>query len=174
MSVQWRTEAAADAWARELVPMTAADIEAVMAIETGVYAFPWSRGNFIDSLAAGYTARVLRCAGVPGDIGYFVAMAGADEMHLLNITVATPHQRRGHARYMVEALVGECRGAGAHRLWLEVRASNEGARAAYQRLGFRERGVRRGYYPAAHGRREDAVVMSLTIEPQPGMGDALD
>ena len=42
-----------------LLPMTAARLDAVMAIETAVYAFPWSRGNFIDSLAAGYDATVL-------------------------------------------------------------------------------------------------------------------
>ena len=86
-----------DAWPqggddRLLLPMLAADLDAVMAIEVGVYAFPWTRGNFIDSLAAGYTAQVLRRASDHTLIGYCVAMAGADEMHLLNITVAPAHR----------------------------------------------------------------------------------
>src|SRR5688572_3345900 len=69
-----------------LVPMTAADVDAVMALETHVYPFPWTRGNFIDSLAAGYVAEVLRDRREGRLLGYFVALAGVDELHLLNIT----------------------------------------------------------------------------------------
>ena len=155
---------------RTLLPMHAAHLEAVMAIEAGAYAFPWSRGNFVDSLAAGYDARVLYDE--QGEIlGYFVAMAGVDEMHLLNITVAPAAWHQGHARFMLGALADLCRQRQARQLWLEVRESNERARAIYRRHGFAEVGKRRGYYPAAHGRREDAVVMSLPIE---GVGRGLD
>lgn len=148
---------------RTLLPMHAAHLDAVMAIEVGAYAFPWSRGNFVDSLAAGYDARVLYDE--HGEIlGYFVAMAGVDEMHLLNITVAPVAWHQGHARFMLGALADLCRQRQARQLWLEVRESNERARAIYRRHGFAEVGKRRGYYPAAHGRREDAVVMSLPIE----------
>jgi ribosomal-protein-alanine N-acetyltransferase len=157
-----------------LVPMTVADLDAVMALETRVYAFPWTRGNFVDSLAAGYLARLLRPAADPHLLGYCVAMLGAGEMHLLNITVAPAHQRVGHARRLLADLTDECRRAGAERLWLEVRESNAGARAAYARLGFRPMGVRPGYYPAARGQRESAVVMSLDIDLREGPGDALD
>src|SRR5262245_27883414 len=100
--------------------MRPADVDAVMAIETRVYPFPWTRGNFIDSLAAGYSARLLRRRGEGALLGYFVAMAGAGEMHLLNITVAPVEQRLGHARFMLEELLERCRDAGATRLWLEV------------------------------------------------------
>lgn len=155
---------------RTLLPMHAAHLDAVMAIEAGAYAFPWSRGNFVDSLAAGYDARVLYDE--QGEIlGYFVAMAGVDEMHLLNITVAPAAWHQGHARFMLGALADLCRQRQARQLWLEVRESNERARAIYRRHGFAEVGKRRGYYPAAHGRREDAVVMSLPIE---GVGRGLD
>ena len=97
-------------------------------------------------------------------LGYFVAMDGVDEMHLLNITVAPAHQHRGHARFMLDALVALCRARGAQQLWLEVRASNPRAQAIYQRCGFAQVGVRKGYYPAPQGQREDAVVMSLEID----------
>lgn len=148
---------------RQLLPMTIASLEAVIAIENVAYEFPWSRGNFIDSLAAGYEARVL-LDGHAGIAGYLVAMAGVDEMHLLNLTVAPPRQRLGHARFMLDGLVGMCRAREARQLWLEVRETNTRARALYQRYGFRHVGVRRAYYPAAHGRREDATVMSLDID----------
>src|SRR6185369_8222877 len=117
----------------------------------------------IDSLAAGYVARVL------GDhdgrvIGYFVAMKGVDEMHLLNLTVAPSEQGKGHARRMLDEMVALCVAMHARQLWLEVRESNLRARALYARYGFRHIGVRRGYYPALHGRREDAAVMALEVE----------
>lgn len=166
MSAQWRDEPAAPGTLRA---MTTAQLDAVLAIEVAAYAFPWSRGNFIDSLASGYPAQVLldaQCA----MLGYFVAMAGVDEMHLLNITVAPAAQGRGHARRMINALIALCREQLAQELWLEVRESNARARAIYARLGFEQKGVRKGYYPAGFGRREDAVVMSLTL----GATDALD
>ena len=171
MSALWKGDARQDD-APALAPMTVALVDAVMAIEVAAYAFPWSRGNFIESLAAGYAARVL--LGARGELlGYFVAMAGVDEMHLLNITTVPAHQHRGHARFMLDALAGLCRQRGAHRLWLEVRRSNPRAQSIYRRRGFVEVGVRKGYYPAPQGQREDALVMSLEIGPAGG-GDALD
>jgi ribosomal-protein-alanine N-acetyltransferase len=156
------------------VPMAVADLDAVMALESSVYPFPWTRGNFVDSLAAGYFAHLLRAAGDRRLVGYCVAMLGAGEMHLLNITVAPAYQRLGHARRLLAGLIDECRRAGAACLWLEVRESNAGAREAYARLGFRSMGVRPGYYPAAHGQRESAVVMSLDIGTPERPGGALD
>lgn len=148
---------------RVLLPMTSLHLDAAVAIEVGAYAFPWSRGNFVDSLASGYAASVLY-DGAGEILGYFVAMAGVEEMHLLNITVAPHAQHRGHALYLLDALVALCRERGARQLWLEVRESNARARTIYLRRGFAHVGRRKGYYPAAHGQREDAVVMSLPIE----------
>ena len=157
-----------------LTPMGAADVDAVMAIETGVYPFPWTRGNFIDSLAAGYVAQLLRDGRAGPLVGYYVALAGVDEMHLLNITVAAAHQRQGHARFMLADLIERSRRRQARRIWLEVRASNAVALAIYRHFGFTEQGLRAGYYPAPHGKRESAVVMSLDIGPAGDTGDALD
>ena len=118
-----------------LRPMTPASLEGVVALETEVYPFPWTRGNFVDSLAAGYFAWTLNGSG--GELlAYCVAMRGAGEMHLLNITVAPAARRQGHARRLLDALVGECRDVGAERLWLEVRLANVDAQRTYLRLGF--------------------------------------
>lgn len=150
---------------RALLPMAAANLDAVMAIEAAAYAFPWSRGNFVDSLASGYFAQVLYAGG--GEVlGYFIAMGGVDEMHLLNLTVAPAHEHQGHARFMMDALTAECRVRRAQQLWLEVRQGNARARAIYVRRGFVEVGVRKGYYPAPQGQREDAIVMSLQLLPR--------
>jgi ribosomal-protein-alanine N-acetyltransferase len=142
--------------------MQLGDLDAVLAVERSAYAFPWTRGNFVDSLAAGYRAELLE-QDRAGLVGYSLAMAGVDEMHLLNLTVAPAMQGRGHARTLLDALERHCLQLRLPRLWLEVRAGNAGARRLYMRRGFVEAGLRRGYYPAAKGQREDAVVMSLDL-----------
>ena len=142
--------------------MQIADLDAVLAIEPRAYSVPWTRGNFIDSLAAGYLARVL-CDPDGKVLGYFLAMLGVGELHLLNITVSPECQGRGHALGLLDALLELCHGQGCGQIWLEVRQSNERARRIYRRYGFAEVGQRRGYYPCADGTREDAVLMSLNL-----------
>ena len=147
---------------RALEALTIASLDDVLGVERAAYEFPWTRGNFIDALAAGYWAqRLVDDAGRL--LGYVVAMQGVDEMHLLNLTVAPPHQGAGHASWLLGALVAHCRALGDRQLWLEVRVSNARAQAIYRRYGFRDIGVRKGYYPAAQQQREDARVMSLAI-----------
>lgn len=142
-------------------PMSLADLPGVLAVEVCSYSHPWTRGNFIDSLAAGYVAEVLGSPAT-GVVGYFVAMPGVDELHLLNITVAPAWQGRGHGHTLLDAVQAQARARGMGLLWLEVRQSNERARALYRRRGFAEVGLRKGYYPAVTG-REDAVVMRLEL-----------
>ena len=159
-----------------LEPMGVHHLDAVIAVEQQAYSHPWTRGNFIDSLHAGYHCQCLvgpsATACAPDVLlGYFVAMQGVDEVHLLNITVAPAFQRQGWAPLMLEALGGWARSQRAQWLWLEVRTSNQRALDIYLRHGFRRVGVRKAYYPAPLGRREDAIVMSLRLnEPASAWG----
>ncbi len=141
--------------------MGLADLDAVMAIEASAYSHPWTPGNFVDSLASGYLAELLLGDGA-GLMGYFVALQGVDELHLLNITVAPAWQGQGHGHDLLDAVLAHGRRCRLGWLWLEVRCSNERALSLYRRRGFAEVGLRRGYYPAAGG-REDAVVMRLPL-----------
>jgi ribosomal-protein-alanine N-acetyltransferase len=141
-------------------PLTEAHLEKVVAVEAQAYEHPWSRGNFSDSLRSGYQAQML-CANEVL-LGYFVAMKGVDEVHLLNLTVAPTYQRQGWGRVMLDALALWARGQGAQWLWLEVRVSNVRAQRIYERHGYKRVGERKGYYPGV-GKREDAVVMSLKL-----------
>ena len=145
--------------------MTPAWLDAVLRVEESAYPQPWTRGNFIDSLNAGYQAQLLTAGNDPDAqlLGYFVAMKGVDEVHLLNITVAPDHQRQGWARIMLDGLAIWSCAQGAQWLWLEVRVSNARAKAVYECYGFRHVGTRRNYYPAGASAREDAVVMSLAL-----------
>lgn len=142
-------------------PLTEARLDEIVAIEAAAYEHPWTRGNFVDSLRSGYQAQLLGADGVV--LGYFVAMMGVDEVHLLNITVAPAWQGQGWGRVLLDALALWARGQGAQWLWLEVRASNARAQRIYEHHGYRRVGERKGYYPAGLGRREDAVVMSLKL-----------
>lgn len=162
-------------------PMHAGVLPQVVAVEQSAYSHPWTPGHFRDTLLAGHVAQMLLGEAHPGEsapvlpdgrllMGYVVAMKGVDEVHLLNITVAPAHQRQGWACFMLDALALWSRAQGAHWLWLEVRRSNEPARALYRRQGFQEVGVRKRYYPSGGPEREDAMVMSLdlrTVQARP-------
>jgi [ribosomal protein S18]-alanine N-acetyltransferase len=142
-------------------PMVPERLDELLAVEQRAYPHPWTRGNFLDALKSGYQSQLL----MAGDelLGYFVAMKGVDEVHLLNITVAPAYQRQGWARVMLDALATWSRGQGAQWLWLEVRQGNARAITVYENYGFRRVGVRKNYYPADQHQREDAVVMSLRL-----------
>lgn len=145
-----------------LVPMGVPLLDAVMRIEVRAYGYPWSRGNFVDSLAAEY---LTWCVVTPDGtlLAYLVAMPGFLEWHLLNITVAPEAQGRGLARWLLQRLAEHGQSTQAECLWLEVRPSNHRARALYERFGFEQVGVRRDYYPDAAGRREDALVLRCDL-----------
>ena len=141
--------------------LTLSRLEALLEVEQSAYSHPWTRGNFIDAMASGYQIQVL----LRGEelLGYFVAMQGVDEVHLLNNTVAPAFQRQGLAHLLLQALVLWSRSQNAQWLWLEVRVSNTRAREIYEKFGFRRVGERKRYYPAEMGEREDAVVMSIQL-----------
>lgn len=141
-------------------PMSLEDVEAVVAIENEIYPFPWSYGNFRDSLAAGYSCWIHEFSGLV--IGYAVMMMAADEAHLLNLGIAADWQGRGMGRRFLLHLIRLAREYHAASMFLEVRPSNIAARRLYATAGFREIAVRRRYYPAENG-REDAILMELAL-----------
>jgi [ribosomal protein S18]-alanine N-acetyltransferase len=145
-------------------PLLADRLDEVLPVEQRAYAHPWSHANFVDALQSGYQAQMLMAGGLV--LGYFVAMKGVDEVHLLNITVAPEFQGQGWSRVMLDALAIWARGQGAQWLWLEARIHNVRAIKVYEAHGYRRVGLRKAYYPAGHGQREDAIVMSLRLIPE--------
>lgn len=138
-------------------PMHEEDLDWVVENEQELHAFPWTAGNFSDSLQAGYGAWVMWQGAER--IAYAVMLTVVDEAHLLNISVARRSQGAGVGSALMEHLFGEARRTGATQFFLEVRPSNEPALALYQRHGFVSVGRRKNYYPASDGAREDAIVM---------------
>lgn len=137
-----------------------ADLAAVMAIELACYEFPWSQGNFADSIAEGY-----RCQGLfMGQqlLGYTIAMRGVDEAHLLNIAVAPACQGQKLAVVLLHQLCAWARLQQLDWLWLEVRLSNLRAQKLYRDYGMHAVGERKNYYRTADG-HENALVLSYQL-----------
>jgi tRNA threonylcarbamoyladenosine biosynthesis protein TsaB len=148
-------------------PMTAAHLDAVAQIECAVQSFPWTRGNFQDALQAGYGAWVAQA----GDrvLGFCIVMFAPDVAHLLLIAVAPEAQRKGLGARLLRHCEREARARELPSLILEVRPSNRNAADFYLRRGFGRLSVRKGYYPAGRGEREDAWVLSKAL-----LAEALD
>ena len=132
------------------------DLDRVCEIENCVYAFPWTHGNFMDSLNAGYVCTVVECEGTL--VGYAILSVAAGESHLLNLSIDAPWQGRGLGRALLLQQIDLARSEAARIIILEVRPSNAPARSLYEGVGFERIALRRGYYPAPTG-REDAIVL---------------
>ena len=141
-------------------PMTEADLPRIHRIELASYDYPWSLGNFADSLHAGYSMWVREAEGEV--IGYYAMMAAAGEAHLLNLTIAPLWRRHGLGRDLLDHCQARACDHRAAHLFLEVRTSNAAAIGLYRSSGFADLAVRRGYYPARGG-REDALVMKKEL-----------
>ncbi|MBC7500288.1 MAG: ribosomal protein S18-alanine N-acetyltransferase [Herminiimonas sp.] len=142
--------------------MTVDDLHLVQAIEDDVYPFPWTRGNFLDSLYSGYDTWVLR-DGANGLAGYFLLMLAVDEAHLLNVSVRRELHGCGVGRLLLDKVVSLSRQLRMMSVLLEVRPSNVRALQIYERYGFQKIGLRKSYYPPAGATREDAIVMRLPL-----------
>lgn len=143
-------------------PMREADVPAVLLVDQASYPFPWTAGNFIDSIHAGHHCWVYEIGHEA--IGHAVMMSVFDEAHLLNITISPSWQRQGLGAALLQYVLQQARAAGINILYLEVRPSNTGAIRLYNRNGFEGFAIRKDYYPAQQG-REDALVMRCKLEP---------
>jgi len=136
------------------------DLDAVILIEKEVFLFPWTRGNFGDSISSGYHCYVLE---IENHIfGYGVMTIGADEAHILTLSVALKWQREGWGEKLLHHFISLAKEHYACSIFLEVRKSNLGAAKLYEQIGFRQVATRAGYYPAMGG-REDAIIMELIL-----------
>ena len=139
----------------ELRRLELRDLTAIEVIERSAYPTPWSRSMFAGELAKPSSI----CLGAFTEgrlLGYLIVSRYVDAWHVMNVAVAPPDQRRGIASALLRHLL-ELTGDDDRRGYtLEVRVSNEGAIALYERLGFERRGVRRAYYT---DNREDALIM---------------
>ena len=142
------------------------DLDTVVKVETEAYEFPWSRRTFEDCVAATYECWIGVLVGreKPDEVvGHGILNVRADEAHLLNVCVKKQSQGYGFGRDIVLYLVDRAKTKRAKTMFLEVRPSNVIARELYDSVGFRQIGIRKGYYPT-HGGREDGLVLALPLD----------
>jgi ribosomal-protein-alanine N-acetyltransferase len=143
-------------------PLRTEDVPAVVALESESHLAPWTAGNFIDALAAGYSMTVGVAAGTI--VAYGVLLLAPGEAQLLNLTVAPNARRRGLGRALLKRFLADARVRGVEQCFLEVRVSNSAAIALYAAEGFAAVARRVAYYPPTGTKeREDALVMRRAI-----------
>ena len=143
----------------ELRRLALDDLHEIEEIERRSYPTPWSRSMFAGELAKP-TSICLGAFEADGEdgalVGYLIVSRYVDAWHVMNVAVDPEHRGRGVATMLLERLFDLTADDARRGYTLEVRVSNATAISLYERLGFRSRGLRRGYYT---DNREDALIM---------------
>ena len=141
----------------ELRKLELRDLNGVEEIERVSYPTPWSRSMFASELAKPSSLCLGAFDADTGAlVGYLVISRYVDAWHVMNVAVRPERRRQGIASMLLNRLFDLTSGRSRRGYTLEVRVSNTGAIKLYEQLGFRPRGVRRGYYT---DNREDALIM---------------
>ena len=137
-------------------PMRLEDIDSVLEIERMSFTTPWARDAYLHELKDNRLACYLLAWEFHRVLGYAGMWVVLDEAHVTTIAVDPPHRRRRIGERLLAALIGEAMRRRARRVTLEVRKSNLEAQSLYRKYGFKDIGLRKGYYS---DNREDAIVM---------------
>jgi ribosomal-protein-alanine N-acetyltransferase len=140
--------------------MSPSDLDGVMAIEEVSFPTPWSREMFLEDFPRDFSDTLVAAGAEDEVLGYAVCWTLAGESHLLNIAVHPARRGRGIGRALLSECIRRAAGAGASRVFLEVRAGNETAQRLYRSMGFEFRGIRKGYYTDTG---EDAVIFDREV-----------
>ena len=140
----------------ELRRLEAGDLGRVEEIEREAYPTPWSRSMFDAELRKPSSLALGAFTEADELVGYAFVSRYVDAWHVMNVAVSIAYRRRGIAAALLERLFDVTATDPRRGYTLEVRVSNTGAIALYERLGFESRGTRRGYYT---DNREDALIM---------------
>lgn len=144
----------------EIRKMQSSDLDCIIRIEREIFLFPWSLGNFADSLKTGYLCHVLEQDNIL--FGYGIMMMSPEEAHVLTLGIAANWQKKGWGKRLLHHFIQLAQENHAKSIFLDVRESNHGAAQLYKQMGFQHIATRKGYYPAMCG-REDALVMQLML-----------
>ena len=136
-------------------PMEERDVSAVAALEKACFSDPWSEGSVRSELDNPLSLWLVAEKG--GEIaGYIGSQSVLDAADMMNVAVAPGSRRGGIAEALIGSLIAQLDANGVRSLSLEVRVSNDAARALYEKLGFSEVGRRKNYYTKP---KEDALIL---------------
>lgn len=150
-----------------ILPMILEDLEDICRIEKLSFPSPWPRSQFEKEIQTPfsnkYTAWIVQ-DGKKIIVAYIIFWVVEDDAHILNIATHPDFRRRGIAKRLLVFALGRLEEIGTQEVFLEVRRSNAPAQKLYKDFGFKEIGIRKGYYG---DNREDAIVMALALEGTP-------
>lgn len=152
-----------------ICPMTEADLDEILLIESASFPHPWNRTHFHDELASAHAFPLSAFDGRGRLVGYICPMLILDEGHILDVAVHPEYRGHGLGKLLVENVLAACRQRGAEFVSLEVRPSNSEAIGLYRRLGFVETGRRPRYYHDG----EDALLMEYIFREEEEDADAV-
>ncbi len=143
--------------------MTIKDCDRVSEIEKATFSMPWSRDNFEGSILQENYCLLVAVPDEDEDdiLGYCCFYYVLDEAEIPNVCVREDMRGRGIALRMMNELINRAKKLEVKDMFLEVRAGNEPAKALYSKLGFKDVGLRKGFYELP---KEDAIIMRLNIE----------
>ena len=148
--------------------MTSQDLSQVVMIERNVHISPWARLSFEESLTKNYLCRIIE--NQEEIIAYSVLCPVVDELHILNVAVATQCQGAGLGHMLMQDVIGLAEQLGLRKIFLEVRASNSTAQSLYRKWQFEQISIRKRYYrlPDSNNAndREDAFVFLRQLPKQ--------
>lgn len=144
--------------------MQISDVDAVYAIELAAHRAPWTWEILRDCIYVHYDCRVLEATKNKRQelIGFIISRPQENMYHILNVCIAPACQRKGCGEFLLTNMIDSMAGKLIDALILEVRPSNLPALHLYQKLGFEQVGIKRGYYRDPQG-IEDAVVLQKNL-----------
>ena len=138
-----------------IIPMNKDHVSQIAHLEAQCFSDPWSEKSIASELENPLSLWLV--AEENGRVwGYVGSQTVLDESDMMNVAVDPMFRRQGIARALIETLIAELSKMGSRCLRLEVRVSNENARALYARMGFQQLGLRKNYY---HNPKEDALIL---------------
>ena len=135
--------------------MTAEHVAQIAQLEKLCFADPWSEMSIASELRSVWSYWVVALS-ADTVVGYIGSQSSIDESDVMNVAVHPDWRRQGIAENLIEHLIRELKNRGSKALMLEVRASNAPAIALYEKLGFRQVGLRKNYYKNP---KEDALIL---------------
>lgn len=142
-------------------PLCEADIASAVELERVANQYPWSETAFNSSFSTGYFSYKL--SGTTGELyGFYIGYQVLDQAELFNICVCATRQGTGNGSLLMQHFLQQCQKQGAVNVMLEVSSSNHNAIALYQKFGFKQYSLRKGYYTNAAG-KADALLMQRPL-----------
>ena len=145
-----------------LRPASLADLLELAELERAAFSDPWTEAQLRDALGWPGTIAIV-AENTSGLTGYVLGRVVVDQAEILSLATTAAQRRRGIGRALLTALLAAMVERGARSVWLEVRISNQAARAMYQSVGFVAAGRRRDYYRQP---LEDALILRRELTPE--------